>query len=240
MADKKKQMSLGDLCLSLADEFAVALVTVKRSHPNVRVNAVTLNIGQTRQALETPADTQDAAPLIPADRYPGSETGWQLQLELGEQQAATLADVKRPLAGRTAATALDMVAWEPLSVIDGISTKWSRFLTGFNINQVIDLARIEEPLLQEIIAESNSLHIRKFRQKVFLLKIPVPPLPFSEFGEKSLYDLLRLPVADVQQSFSRTVTENEVTALFELLDILNIVIDSDVLRKISLHQLLGT
>jgi hypothetical protein len=240
MADNKNQMSLGDLCLSLADEFAVALVTVKRSHPNVRVNAVTLNIGQTRQALETPADTQDAGPLILSDRYPGSEAGWQLQLELGEKQAATVAGVKRPLAGRTDATALDLVAWEPLSVIDGISTGWSRLLAGFNINQVIDLARIEAPLLQEIIAETNSLHIRKLRQKVLLLKIPVPPLPFSDFGEKPLYDLLRLPVADVQQSFSRTVTQNEITALFELLDILNIVIDSDVLRKISLHQLLGT
>lgn len=240
MADEKKQISLGELCLSLADEFAVALVTVKQSHPNVRVNAVKIKIGQTRQELNHPDDTQEeAAPLILKDRYPGSETGWMLQLELGEKQSATVAGVHRPFAVRTAATALDMVAWEPLSVIEGISTEWSRFFAGFNIHQIMDLVRLEEPLLQKMIVSSNSLNPRKFRQKVLLLKIPIPPLPSSDFGEKPLSDVLRLPMTEVRQSFCRTVTQNEINSLFEVLDIFNIVLDNYMLRRITLHQLLG-
>ncbi|MFU8769031.1 MAG: hypothetical protein ACNA7H_04790, partial [Desulfotignum sp.] len=121
-----------------------------------------------------------------------------------------------------------------------ISTQWSRVLAAYGIIHVKDLARLDDPLLLKIISESNSLQVRKFRQKVLLLKIPVPSLPVSAVGDKSLYDLLKTSMAVVQQSFSRSVTPGEVAALFEMLDILNLVVDSYLLRRITLHQLLDS
>lgn len=240
MAEKSGQISLGELCRSLADEFAVALVTVKRSHPHVTVNSVKFNIGQTSRNPDDTNDIEGTAPFISRDRYPGSEAGWQLQLDLGEKPAATFEGVKRPLVSRTAPTALDIVAWEPVTVIDGISTGWGRFFAGFEIYQIIDLARVEEPLLQKMVAESNNLLVREFRQKALLLQLPVPSLPVCLLGERSLHDILKLSMTEVEKSFSRRVTHNEVAALFEVLDIFNVVIDNRMLRKISLRQLLGS
>ena len=239
MTSENTKMSLAEFCQALVDEFAVALVMVKRSHPNVAVRSVSINIGQTEQDFTDPKENgETGSKLLLSDRYPGSEKGWQLQLELGERPVATFAGVERPLASRTAATVLDLIRDRPLTVIDGISTRWSRFFANFGITRLIHLARLEEPKLREIIAESNSLLVREFRQKVLLLKLPLPALPSSGLGDKSLHELLRLPMREVQENFSRPVTRSEVAAFFEVLDILNVVIDSRFLRKIPFHELL--
>lgn len=233
------QISFSELCQSLVDEFAVALTMVKRTHPKVKVNSLKLAIGQTGQDLSVPHESEDANALILTNRYPGSESGWRLELEVGERGEATIEGVKRPMVSRTDPMILDIIAWEPVTVIDGISSKWSDFLTDFDITQVIDLARTNEPLLQEMTLKSNSLQVREFRQKVLLLKLPLPALAASNLRDKSLYEVLKSPIKEVQASFSSPATQTEIMYLFEALDLLNVVIDSRHLRKISLHQLLG-
>ena len=236
---EQKNMSIAELCRVLVDEFAVALVMVKRSHPNVRVRSVTLGIGQGEEDFAASENSEDIGntPLL-ADRYPGSEKGWQLKLELGERTAASFAGVERPLPARTAATVLDLVADQPLSAIDGISTSWARFFAEFEITELIHLARLTDAQLQELIKASNSLRVREFRQKVLLLRLPLPGLPPSRFGDTSLDEVLRLPSQTLQESFPRTVTRDEVDSLFEVLDMLNLVIDNRLLRRFNLQELL--
>lgn len=232
------QISFTQLCQSLVDEFTVALTMIKRSHPSVKVRSVKLNIGQTEQDISAPKDNEEPNSLILTSRYPGSESGWRLEMELGERSEATFDGVKRPLVSRTAPMILDMFAWEPVTVIDGISSKWSSFLSVFDITQVIDLARIKESLLHQITVASNSLQVREFRQKALLLELPVPALSPSALGNKSLYGVLRSPLAEVQKSFNRPTTLAEMESLYEVLDILNVVIDNRKLRKIPLQQLI--
>lgn len=230
------QISLSELCQSLVDEFAIALTMVKRSHPTVKVNSLKLALGQTGQDL---AQGQDADPLILDNRYPGSDSGWRLELDLGERPQAKIEGVKRPIVSRTDAMVLDIIAEEPVTVIDGISSSWREFFANFHVTRVMDLARVDEGQLEKMILKSNSLQVREFRQKAFLLKLPLPALGASDLQNKSLYDLLKLPINEVQKSFLHPVTPAETTYLFEVLDLLNVVIDSRHLQKISLHQLLG-
>ena len=239
MANEKIQISFGDLCKSLVDEFAVALVMVKRSHPGVRVRSVKLKLGQT-PAAEPPTDEPSAVtPLILTERYPGSDQGWLLQLELGEGNAATFAGVKRPLVNPYAPTALDLVAEYPLSAIDGISDKWSQLLAGYDLTRVRHLARLDDAELHKIVAETSSLLVREFRQKVLLLQLPVPALPHSTLDTLSLCQILRTPTAELHQRLGRQrVSLLQVEALLEVLDTLNVVIDSRILKKIPLRQLL--
>lgn len=233
------QISLSELCQSLVDEFAVALTMVKRSHPTVKVNSLKLALGQTGQDLAPGPDGQDVNALILDKRYPGSDSGWRLELNLGEQPEAKIEGVKRPIVSRTDAMVLDIIAWESVTVIDGISSKWRDFFADFHVIRVMDLARVDEEQLSGMILKSNSLQVREFRQKAFLLKLPLPALGVSDLQDKSLYDILKLPVNEVQESFRNPATPAEITYLFEALDLLNVVIDSRHLQKISLHQLLG-
>lgn len=240
MTAENTGISFAELCRSLVEEFAVALVTVKRSHPHVRVRSIKLNIGQTEEDIAPHEENgvEPATPLL-AERYQGIEKGWQLQLEMGEQPSATFAGIERPLPSRTAATVLDFFAEQPLTVIDGISTSWERFFAAFGLTQLRHLARLEGPKLTEIMADGGNLRVREFRQKALLLKLPPPALPPSNLGEKSLYDLLHLPLDMVQKSFTRPVTRAEVAALYEMLDILNVVVDCRLLRQTPLHELLN-
>ena len=233
------QISLSELCQSLVDEFAVALTMIKRTHPMVKVDSLKLNIGQTSQDLSTTSESETPEGLLLYNRYPGSESGWSLELELGEQPEAKIEGVTRPIVSRTDPTILDIIAWESVTVIDGISAKWSAFLKDFNISRVIDLARADAPLLQEMTLKSNNLKVREFRQKALLLKLPLPTLGASRLRDRSLHEILKSPMEEVQKSFLRPATPAEITYLFEALDLLNLVIDSRHLRKISLHQLLG-
>lgn len=230
------QMSLSELCQSLVDEFAIALTMLKRSHPTVKVNSLKLALGQTGQDI---AQGQDANALILDNRYPGSDSGWRLELDLGERPQAKIEGVKRPIVSRTDAMVLDIIADEPVTVIDGISSRWRDFFTNFHVTRVMDLVRVDERQLEKMILESNSLQVREFRQKAFLLKLPLPALGASDLQNKSLYDILKLPINEVQKSFRHPVTPAETTYLFEVLDLLNVVIDSRHLQKTSLHQLIG-
>jgi len=232
-------MSLSELCQSLVDEFAVALTMIKRSHPTVKVNSLKLALGQTGEDLTPGPDGQDANALILDKRYPGSDSGWRLELELGEQPEAKIEGVKRPIVSRTDAMVLDIIAWEPVTVIDGISTRWRDFFADFDVTRVMDLARVDEGLLAGMILKSNSLQVREFRQKALLLKLPLPALGVSDLQDKSLYGILKLPVIKVKDSFRPSATPAEITYLYEVLDLLNVVIDSRHLQKLSLHQLLG-
>lgn len=237
MADEKKQLSLSDLCQSLVDEFAATLVMVKRSHPTVLVRSVKLKLGQAK----APVAAENLSPLILKERYPGSEKGWQLQLELGERSAATIEGVQRPLVHPYAPTALDLVAEYPLTVIDGINTKWSQLFAEFDLTRVRHLARLDESELHKIIDHSRSLLVREFRQKVLLLQLPVPALPHSSLHELSLYKVLRLTTNELHEGFGKQrVSLSQITSLFEVLDILNIVIDTNILKKIPLRQLLDS
>ncbi|MDD4274444.1 MAG: hypothetical protein PHG14_12045 [Desulfobacter postgatei] len=230
------QMSLSELCQSLVDEFAIALTMLKRSHPTVKVNSLKLALGQTGQDI---AQSQDASALILDNRYPGSDSGWRLELDLGEQPQAKIEGVKRPIVSRTDAMVLDIIADEPVTVIDGISSRWRDFFANFHVTRVMDLVRVDQRQLEKMILESNSLQVREFRQKAFLLKLPLPALGASDLQNKSLYDILKLPINEVQKSFHHPVTPAETTYLFEVLDLLNVVIDSRHLQKTSLHQLIG-
>ena len=143
------------------------------------------------------------------------------------------------MVSRTAPMILDIIAWEPVAVIDGISLKWSEFLANFNITQVIDLARIDPALLEEMTLETNSLQVREFRQKVLLLKLPFPALTKSSLGKASIYEVLKSPLKKIEDSFSPPATRSEIRYLFEALDLLNVAIDNRHLKKIALDQLLG-
>lgn len=230
------QISLSELCQSLVDEFAIALTMLKRSHPTVKVNSLKLALGQTGQDI---AQGQDANALILDKRYPGSDSGWRLELDLGERPQAKIEGVKRPIVSRTDAMVLDIIADEPVTVIDGISSRWRDFFANFHVTRVMDLVRVDERQLEKMILESNSLQVREFRQKAFLLKLPLPALGVSDLQNKSLYDILKLTTNEVQKSFRHPVTPAETSYLFEVLDLLNVVIDSRYLHKTSLHQLLG-
>lgn len=239
MTAENTRMSFTELCQSLVEEFAVALVTVKRSHPNIRVRSVQLSIGQTTEDIAAhEANGVELSPPLLAGRYRGIEKGWQLQLEMGEQSSATFAGIKRPLPSRTAATMLDCFAGQPLTVIDGISSSWERFFAAFGLTELRHLARLEDPELADIMAEGGNLRVREFRRKALLLQLPLPALPPSSFGNSSLYDLLHLPMKEVRQSFSRPVTRAEVAALYEMLDILNVAVDYRLLRRTPLNELL--
>ena len=229
-------MSLSELCQSLVDEFAIALTMLKRSHPTVKVNSLKLALGQTGQDI---AQGQDANALILDNRYPGSDSGWRLELDLGERPQAKIEGVKRPIVSRSDAMVLDIIADEPVTVIDGISSRWRDFFANFHVTRVMDLVRVDERQLEKMILESNSLQVREFRQKAFLLKLPLPALGACDLQNKSLYDILQLPINEVQKSFRHPVTPAETTYLFEVLDLLNVVIDSRHLQKTSLHQLIG-
>jgi len=108
----------------------------------------------------------------------------------------------------------------------------------YGLTQLRHLARLEDPKLTEIMADGGNLRVREFRQKALMLKLPPPALPPSNLGEKSLYDLLHLPLDMVQKSFIRPVTRAEVAALYEMLDILNVVVDYRLLRQTPLRVLL--
>jgi len=58
MADEKIEISIGDLCTSLINEFAISLDLVRRSHPTVVVQSAKLRLGQVSdQELDSPTET---------------------------------------------------------------------------------------------------------------------------------------------------------------------------------------
>lgn len=237
MADEKLQISVGDLLRSLTHEFAVALTLVKRSHPSVLVHSVRLKLGQLPE--DAPEMDEPLPSLILPDRYPEIDKGWQIELELDEKASASLQGKRLPIPSLDMPTTLDLFAEHPISAIQGIDVEWSQFFTDFDILKIRHLAGLEEPLLQTMTAQSHSLLPREFRQKALLLKMPLPALPDSALNELSIYDLLLLPATELHEKLGiRLVSVTEVRDLIELLDLLNIVIDSAVLRKTSLSELL--
>ena len=237
--DQKLQISLGDLLRLITQEFAVGLAMVKRSHPSVLVHSVKLKLGQSPE--DAPEMDQLPPSLILPDRYPAIDKGWQVELELGEKASASLQG--RPLLTPSldVQTAFDIFAEHPISAIKGIDAKWSQFFTGFEILKVRHLAGLDESLLQTMTAQSRSLQPREFRQKALFLKIPLPVLPVSALKELLIYDLLLLPATELHEKLGlRLVSLTEVRDLIELLDLLNLVIDSAVLRKTNLSELINS
>lgn len=237
MADEKLQISLGDMLRSITQEFAVALTLVKRSHPSVLVRSVKLKLGQSPE--DAPELDEPPPPLILPDRYPEVDKGWQIELELGEKASASLQGKPILMPRLDAPTALDTFAEHSISAIQGIDVKWSQFFTDFDIIKIRHLAGLEEPLLQTMTAQSRSLLPREFRQKALLLKMPLPALPDSAINKSSIYNLLLLPVKELHEKLGmRLISLTEVRDLLELLDLLNLVIDSAVLRQTKLSELL--
>lgn len=237
MADEKLQLTLGDLLRSVTQEFAVALTLVKRSHPSVLVRSVKLKLGQSPE--DAPEVDEPPPPLVLPDRYPEIDKGWQLELELGERTSANLQG--KPLAmmpSLNVPTAFDAFARESISILKGISVKWADFFAGFDVLEIRQLAALEPSLLQTMTAESRSLLPREFRQKALLLKTPLPALPDAVSQELPVYELLQLSATELHEKLGiRLLSLTETRDLIDVLDILNLVIDSAVLRKVSLAAL---
>ncbi len=236
MADDKRQISLSDLLRSITNEFAYALALVKRSHPTVLIHSVKFKLGQSSEDMSVTDDQQNQ--LILPDRYSEIEKGWQIELELGARSSASLLGKTVSTPDQNVKTALDVFAEHPLAAIQGIDIKWSQFFADFDIQNIRHLAGLEEPLLQKMTAQSGSLLPREFRKKALLLKNPLLSLPNSSLNETSLYNLLLLSVTELHEKLGlRLISLTEVWDLIELLDLLNIVLDSAVLNQTSLSEL---
>ena len=240
MAMKTIQLSLGELCKLVIQEFADALDVVRRTHPKVAVRSVKLKIGQVDETQKPTEENASSPELLLTQRYKGIGKGWLMELDLGERLAATLKGEPQDLPGVYIPTALDLFTEHPLKVIKGINSEWSQFFADFEITRVRHLARMDDQRLQQLIATSHSMRPREFHRKAMLLDIAVPPLPKSNLHDQSLYQLLALSVDQAHQAFGiEQVALSEVVSLYELLEVLTIVIDSRLLRQTSLAQLLA-
>jgi hypothetical protein len=241
MASTPIHISFGEMFKVLVHEFKDALAIVKRSHPSITVRSVKMNIGQLDDV--SPEENDEKAPpqtdLILKDRYPGIDKGWQLELEMGERPSASLNGIPQRPSNIYIPTALDYFSECPLGIIKGIDTQWTQFFASFEIYRVRHLARMDGQTLQKINAEKKSLKPCEFRHKAGLLDTPIPTLPESILNEKSLFNLLLFPRNDAHQALgTERVTSSEVAALYDLLEKLNLAIDTHIFHQTNLSQLL--
>jgi len=237
MADEPIHLSFGDMLKGIVLEFSHALTLVKQSHPSVTVRSVKLNIGQEPQPEEgQPTDTPNKAALL-LNRYPGSEKGWLMEVELGEGGQAAIDKVRVPLADSAGPTALDIFGTMGPAAIKGIDRDWKRILAEVEITRVSQLARMDDRVLVKLVQENRSILPREFKRKARMLELHLPPLPRSVPARLDIYRLLQLPENDLYSLMAGALSIIEIRALIDFLEILNIVLDSDLLRTVYLDQL---
>jgi hypothetical protein len=234
MSNGTEQQSLGDLAALLVREIAQALLLAREDAPFVEVRSIKLRLGQL-PGEDNPETAEDE--LILSERYPLLDQGWQLELELDNQAQAKLGG--EPLSVVTGRTALDLFGPCSTVVIKGVSSRWQSWLGDLQINTVNDLAVLDDQSLQELTLE-HSQQAREFRSKARLLGTLVPSLPSGPLHQQNLAQLLRVPEAELHDQLGRkTVSVNEMLRFTALLDALSLAIDTQVLRKLRLEELLG-
>jgi hypothetical protein len=239
MADDSIHLSFGDMLKGLVQEFSHALTLVKRYHPMVTVRSVRLNICQeTALEEEQPTSPSPRTSLLLTDRYLGiKDKGWQMEVELGEGVSVRTTNIVVPVLDRDSPTALDIFGDLELVAVKGIDSDWSRIFAQVEITRISHLARMDDPLLLQLIESSHSLQPRDFRRKAQMLRLRLPTLPRQVPPRLDLYQLLQLSENDLLSLLSRDISIFEIRDLIDFLETLNIILDSDRLRLINLDQL---
>lgn len=236
---------LGELVLLLNAELRAVVDSLEAQPPSptsLQVDSLRVKMGR-RSTDETAEDdeSEEDVPLLDAERYPLAEDGWQIELDyaLGARRAQVRVQDEATVVLPTPHLRSAARLFAPLSTtaVKGISHTWADRLAEFGIKTVGELAELRDTQLAVLIQHTDDRRPLEFRTKARLVGGEVPPLPVSRADRRSLYSLAAETPEELRALIGPALSAVDSRTLASLLAVLQTVVDSDVLRDLTLGDL---
>ncbi len=219
--------TMGDFVTLLVREISQSISLARYDAPLIQVQQVRVRFGE-----------EGGSDSVIENRYPFMANGWDVEMEMGGRlQASLYGDPLPPVSPKH--TLLDIFGDHPVSNIKGVSTDWASFFQRHKIGTINDLAAISMAELQNLARERRSVTLWEIHGKARLLKCEMPFFPSTPLDKKTLYTILKMaPAALLDRAGLNKTSMSEIQRLSDNMEILAIVIDSNVLQAIQLEELL--
>ncbi len=230
MSNDEISASLGDFASVLVREISQSLLLAATDAPSVQVHTVRIRFGQ--------APDEEGGSSLLVERYPFLENGWEVEMEMDGKVQAQLAgqpllpvEPGRPL--------LSVFGAMPLVSLKGIDSEWAKFFDSLGVATIAALAGVSQETLSLAVQRKRSVKLWEYVGKARMLELCIPALPATSLDGKSIYALQQMAPAEIVAGLGKkSLSTREAEMLMELLAILAVAIDSRVLKRVTLRQIL--
>lgn len=229
-SDSSGVLDFQSLAVLVESELAAALAEAQRraEELGLEVTSIGVKLGQ-GQPYVSENGSLSKLTLI-GDRYPVSQRGWMLELEVEPRS--------RPKGlGLDAPTARAIFSPLPTSVVKGVNTQRRKQLSTWGISSVGELAQLDDVSTQRILRRQFT-SILELQAKARFTLLSLPILPKSAADGRSILHLASLSEPGLEQLLGpRRVSKTIVRLLADYLAHLVVAIDTKVLRSIRFGRL---
>lgn len=231
---------LSELLLLLHAELTPVIAALNAepvSQRHLAVENIRVRLGQAPDTEALP-DAPDDSWLSP-EQYGAAGRAWLVQLDyrLNARDAAIAVEPPVALPVLQRYSAAKLFAPLPVRAIKGIDLIWAERLAAERITTVGQLADLSDELLQRLLTANHSTLPVEWRTKARLLGSELPPIPNSRAEALSLHTLAGYTAAALQKAMGTSFSALASRSLSAYLGLLITVLDSSVLRGLTLGDL---
>ena len=236
----EEHYELSELLLLLHAELTpviAALDAEPASEHHLEVESIRVRLGQAPDT-ETPPEEPTDSWLSP-EQYGAAGRAWLVQLDyrLNARDATIRVEPPVALPVPQRYSAAELFAPLPVRAIKGINHAWAKRLAAVRVFTIGQLSNLSDELLQELLRRNRSTLPLEWRTKARLLGSELPPIPNSRADALSLYTLASYTAAVLQKAVGTPFSALASRSLSAYLGLLITVLDSSVLRGLTLGDL---